>query len=984
MRFHDSPYRFILLLIYLFLFFFRLQAGETGKVSGRVIDKSTNQVLAGATIRIISKISEGVEEKYYKPLGATTDINGTYYILSVPPGIYNIQCSYIGYGDEVVTKVKVSIDRTSKVDFALAAQTQVTGEVVITAFSPLKVEQDLTATKQTYEVEQVKEIAGVQDIGDILALQPDILDDHFRGGRLGQSAYLIGGSSIVNPLSNQRAFSPIVNGLKQVEVLTSGFSAEYGNAQSGIVNMIPKEGGDTWKTTLDISGAMPGYKTWGGNPYNHENQQFFDLLARGEEWLKNDPSTGVALWNLGNSFSSYAAPLSGEAGSMRDTMRAARIAQAFFYQSLRDVGLEFNNTVDSRIDFTISGPLNESTKLFVTGRQRTNYPILPTPYPDMYRQIMSNLTYQPTESDKFGFRFIWDYQFENLIATSSFLRLLYNRTMGVTKSVQNTYQFGFDWRKIFTNSLVMELKLNILNVLNQRKLEVLQDGEYGYTYTNYSNWATTYTDPAQHTFVSLPSEKWNDRVNTLDFHGFLNYQINGFNLLKTGIQIAQNRVNVNRDMGISNESSYRKVRFEVAPYEGGIYLQDKMEFEGFIANVGLRLDFYDMNTNYYSNLFSPLKNPYYDETKPPELRGKYYDASLADKKRTSLYTKLQPRVGLSFPISESSVFHINYGTFTQRPSYEQIFYNQIDNYGQIYILGNPRLKPENTKMYDLGIVNAFPAGIKFDISAYYKDIKDLVESAYYIDKQQNSYFSFSNRDYSDVKGFFITIEKNDENLELFARYNYEAATGKSSNEFDALVTYFENPPEGQNAVELPAAADVYMDYDRTHKLVSNIRYKLNDDEGGEVFGLYPLENSSISVTFRLFSGRPYTYDNTGQRLRFNKRTPTEYDLRARIQKRLRIGSTNLTVYLEGMNLLNMKIFNYSAVFSGNNINSSTRSASDLSRNNTDHYEKEPGTIDIFRPGPFSVQNDNPYISSQAMYVYQNQPVSFRLGLIFGF
>ncbi len=936
-------------------------AGETGKLSGKVIEAATKQPSFGANVVIVSRLVDGQEENISKQHGATTDINGNYFILNIPPGTYTVKCSYIGFKDEVITNVKVMIDKTTKVDFSLVAGGHTTSEVVVTAFNDKKVEVDLTATKQTYEIEKVRELAGIEDIGDILTLQPDIIDDHFRGGRVGQSAYLMGGTSIVNPLSNQRAFSPIVSGLKTVEVLTSGFSAEYGNAQSGVINMVPREGGEKWKTSLDISGTLPGYKTWGGSPYSTSNLQFYNLLKNVDEWLnENKVTPGKYLWDNGYGFSNYM-PSDGSF-SHADSLRVASISRANWLQSIRDVGLEYDNTVDSRFDLTLSGPVSDNVKVFFVGRQRTTYAIVPTTEPNLYRQMMANITFQPTNDDKIGLRLTWDNSFENSFSSSNWLRYLFNRTLTMNKLYQSNIQAGLDWSRVLNAANVFNLKLNYLNLRSSNKLELLTDDQYQDVYTTQSNWYNYY-GPSNHQIGSFASNRGLDIVQTYDMHANITSQFNTNNLLKAGFQFTYNNLNVDRDMSITNAASYRKVKFNVFPFEGGLYAQDKLEFEGFIANVGLRLDYYDMNTSYYSDLYSPLRNPYYDETKPIGEKGAYYDASLALKTKTKLYTRLQPRVGFSFPVSESSVFHVNYGTFTQRPSYDQIFYNQVNKYGDIQILGNPRLKPENTKMYDIGIVNAFPGGFKLDVSAYYKDIKDLVDAAYYVDRLQQVYQTYTNRDYSDVKGFFITVENNDDNLDLFVRYNYESATGKSATSLDAPVTYYENPAEGYASVKLPDPEDIFMNYDRTHKLTSNIRYKFLNDEGPELDGIYPLENMSFSITFSLYSGRPYTWDVNGEGLKYNKRTPTEKELRARVQKAFKFGSTSINFYAEGLNLLNGKIYNYTGVFD-NTVN-------------TPRWEYDQRNIDTYT-------YYEPYTTSQSVYIYSNQPRNFRFGVIVNF
>src|ERR1035437_8187137 len=258
-------------------------------------------------------------------------------------------------------------------------------EVIVTAYSPQKVEIDLTATKQTYNVSNIRGIAGVSNISDILDLQPDVIDDHFRGGRIGQSAYLIGGSSINNPLTNSRSLNPIISGFQQVEVYISGFSAEYGNAQSGIINMVSKEGGEKWRTTIEAAALPPYYKTFGGSVYMPSNLYFYNEILDVNEWLKENPILpGTPLFDGGNSFLSTYLPK-----NLNDTLKLARIGQLLWLQSVHDAGLKYNNTADSRLDFTIGGPLLSNLKVFIAGRQETISPIVPTPQPNVDRQIMS-------------------------------------------------------------------------------------------------------------------------------------------------------------------------------------------------------------------------------------------------------------------------------------------------------------------------------------------------------------------------------------------------------------------------------------------------------------------------------------------------------------------------------------------------------------------------------------------------------------------
>jgi len=323
---------------------------------------------------------------------------------------------------------------------------------------------------------------------------------------------------------------------------------------------------------------------------------------------------------------------------------------------------------------------------------------------------------------------------------------------------------------------------------------------------------------------------------------------------------------------------------------------------------------------------------------------------------------LQPRIGISFPVSEHSVFHLNYGTFTQRPNFNQLFYNQITLNEDVDVLGNPALKPENTNAYDVGLVQGLPYGFRLDVSAYYKDVRDLVESAYYTDRNFEVYRTYINRDYADIKGFHVSLEKVGSGLRGYLRYNYEAAKGKSSNDLNAPVNFFETPDPTYGKVKLPDPEDVYLDYDRTHKLLLNLRYSTSKEWGPAILGVHPFGEFSISSTYRLMTGRPYTWDETGQGLKYNKRTPTEHDWRMRIQKKFRFGGTRMTWYFEGFNLLNEKVYHYSRIFAD--------------ERETARYEQGQNVL-IY-------DEYAPYTTSQAIYVINNEPRHYRMGLIFEF
>lgn len=951
---------FILILITSLLFSQTIIfAGITGKISGQVTDAVTGETLLGANIILLSKWVDGEEQPLNFIYGASTDLEGEYFILNIQPGLYSVKVSYVGYQSEVVTKVAVDVDRTTVVNFSITEQQIQTDEVTVVAFSPKKVEPDVTATKQVYNMADVQSIAGVADITDILQLQADVVDDHFRGGRVGETQYLLSGGSIVNPLTNGRAFSPIVTGMQQVEVYTSGFGAEYGNAQSGVVNMMAREGGNKWDTRMEAAVIPAYYKTWNGSPYSPNNLYFYNTLQNLEAWLEENPTQpGRPLYDAGYGFSGVYLPERNvwppNPLTRDDSLFVAKFGQVSWMQSVRDIGLEYDNTPDIRIDFTTGGPITKNLKTFTAARLNSESPKVPLVESDMELQLMTNFTYQMDKDNRFGFRFIYDQTSEGYM-NSSWLRWLFDRTFYVTQRRNNTLQYSLSWNHIYSSATVIDVKFNVLDSYAENRIELLREGQFLEDYSNGTNWVD-YTGPSNHTITKLNDDRGDQQTYTYDFNASILSQMGRSNLVKAGVQFTYYELIVNQEVNVTNVGSYRKVNFNAFPYEGGIYIQDKLELAGFIANLGLRFDFYNFNTDYYSDIYSPLRNPNYDPSLPYLERGQYYDPDLAAQEATQIYTRLQPRLGFSFPLSETTVFHLNYGTFTQRPAFNSVFFSQVTSFNEIEVLGNPRLKPENTKAYDIGLVQAFAFGMKLDVGAYYKDVTDLIETAYFYDDQQSVYRTFINRDYADIKGFSVNIEQTIGEIRGYLRYNYEAATGKSSNTLDAPVTFFENPPEGQESIDLPDPGDVYMDYDRTHKLVANLRYLTPKD-------LAVIGNMSFSVTYKFFTGRPYTWDVTGKGLKYNQRTPQENDIRMRIEKRFKTGSTNITVYLEGFNMLNEEVYNYSRTFN-NDIN-------------TPKWENERENILVY-------DEYYPYTTDQSVYLLTNLPRHFRIGAIVKF
>jgi hypothetical protein len=227
-------------------------AGTTGKLAGEVKDKQTGELLPGVNV-----VLEGTT------IGSVTDANGRYYILLIAPGTYSVTASLIGYQTVKVSNVKVNVDLTTTVNFEISQQTLELGEKIeIVAERPL-IQKDGVTTMQVTEAEVVENMVA-DDFKDVLTLNSGITTAPVRDGQTGEGQYFIRGSR-----SNEAGF--LVDGLyvrdgitggvgsevntsaiEELQVISGNFNAEYGNAMSGIVNIVTQEGGA--KTAFEFRG----------------------------------------------------------------------------------------------------------------------------------------------------------------------------------------------------------------------------------------------------------------------------------------------------------------------------------------------------------------------------------------------------------------------------------------------------------------------------------------------------------------------------------------------------------------------------------------------------------------------------------------------------------------------------------------------------------------------------------------------------------
>ena len=267
---------FILCLIFLQFIF----AGTTGKISGKVVDEN-NQPLIGCNI-----VVKGTS------LGAATNIKGEYFILNIPPGKYDLTASMIGYGTVTVEGTLVMVDLTAKTNFFLKPET-IEGDVITVTAEKPTVRLDQTSMSAVVSSEDIENLP-VTDVGDVIELQAGIVRDpnggfHVRGGRSSEVSFWVDGVATTDSYDGSSGLEIENAGIQEVQVISGTFNAEYGQAMSGIVNVVTKDGGLNYQGNLDFFSG--GYHT------NHSN--LYSISSPFSSWQSFTDLNGDGNWDYG-------------------------------------------------------------------------------------------------------------------------------------------------------------------------------------------------------------------------------------------------------------------------------------------------------------------------------------------------------------------------------------------------------------------------------------------------------------------------------------------------------------------------------------------------------------------------------------------------------------------------------------------------------------------------------------------------------------
>lgn len=836
--FSENP-NIVFAVILLLSFSFFAPAQTSGKLSG-VVKSADGEPLIGVNVLVV-----GTE------LGAATDLDGSYFILNVRAGTYSLQFEYLGYQTRVVEDVRVSADKTTRIDAVLSPETITGQEVVVTAEKPL-VEFSVTSTVATVTSEDIA-LLPVQSLDDIVNLQAGVIDGHFRGGRLGEVQYQVDGVTVNNPYDNKSTLRLDRSVLEEVQVVSGTFDAKYGQAMSGVVNAVLKSGSERFEYSGEI---------YGGDYYTSDEERYPNNQL--------DDFNPVAIHN-------FQLTLSGPVPLPKTTFFAS--------------GRWFEN----------EGYLFGERRFMPTDSNNLEIPVL---YPTGDGKIVSmNSQEEWSGQFKLSNRSISNVQVSYQAVFNDLTGQTYNNAYrfdpeGIKTQHTFSISHGLDW--IHTLSSKLFYKLNVRQNYFDYSDYVYEDS------TKYIEAGPAQGHPNYEygAFIEgVDFDRFNQVTNALVGKGEVTWQASPVHLLEGGIEAQGAEMTfgppgyyvryANGEVQIrnANDPDFRPdepLEQTYYPLQLAAYLQDRVEWGDLVIRAGLRLEMFDAQSNIPSNLRNPAN----------AIPG----SELSYPQETTVKTSLAPRLGLSFPITSLASIYFSYGHFYQMPGLGNLYNHadysilkELQEGGANYrtVMGNPDLKPELTAQYEFGLKQALSNFVGLEFVAFYKDIRDLLGVEIITTDNVSEYVRYTNVDFGSAYGFTVALDQRFIGpLSSSVDYTFQAARGNSSDP-DETATRAE-------AGKDPRPRDIPFNWDQTHTLNAQLV-------------LAQPRSYSLSAILRLGSGQPYTPSmgsgfNAQLETNSGRKDPFALvDLRA--EKFFNLGTVNMSVFGRVFNLFNEHFVN---------------------------------------------------------------------------
>jgi len=823
-------------------------------------------------------------------IGTMAFTDGFYIIKGLRPGTYTIKASYISYavGSQTIT---LAPGEVRNLDFRLEVQAIMAEAYEVSAERAL-IEVDRTGSSHYISGQQLESLP-LDQMVDMIAQQPGVtLQDnaiHIRGGRADDTMFVVDGMSVNDPLSGGGyGYSIDPSLINEIEIMTGGFNAEYGQAVSGVVNVSTKEGNDYLEGRVSIKRDY----LWEAVP-------------------KSDPRDYRDFSDVGE-------------GQNIDVVKASLSGPDPLSAGLKALGLNLPGT--QYLLVSGSADIRDGFLPIYSRQNRLESPI----YKDDF--------WSPREDNNWNGMAKWTWN----LTPDHKLNVTTSRNVDINQGFRlagegypRPFIDSLDSALVFTNENILT-QVQYRQVLSEKSWFEVQLGRNFYRQhinVNGNDDRSTYV-PIDYSNLDLANratgtaDRWHDHyVESYTLKGSYSFMGAKDNEFKTGLDLSltemqlidlQNDLSDPPDgkLGIGQDI------FRAHPITGAAYFQDTIKYRGLVVNAGVRTDFWAPGREVEKVMDRPDEYLFITDDMVTEFEDKTYGAL---GRRWKM--RLSPRLGLSFPVTERDKFFFNYGHFSQWPRFAYV-YPQLETQvaSKIQLLGNPNLDPKVTVEYETGIQHEFGGlwslGVTFfnrDIYDYAKSVQlDAVEIGADETPDPNDSDSITinpvryfNGDSARSLGVEISVIKRTTRwLSGSANLELQRSTGTNSDADQGyLAAIYSQTDAGPNVGGLRREP---LLWDKPWSASVNIDFSVFEKERPELFGWRLPPNWSLNILASAESGQRYTtLTYVGPNLpslqgdRYGSIGPYKSSFNVRLSKFWKFGKREkLTFSLEIRNLFN--------------------------------------------------------------------------------
>ncbi len=845
---------------------------ERGAISGKVSDKKTGHALPFANVTIVDA-----------KLGGLTDSEGLYRI-AAPAGTHVVRVQFLGYRPEEQTGVVVSQGKTTTLNFQLADIVVREEKAIEVSAERRLVEVKQGATIRSISASEIRNLP-VQTVSEVLQQQAGVNIEgdqvHVRGGRSDETIFVVNGVTNRDLVTgNSTAGKLSARSVSEVNVATGAYDVRYGNALSGVVDVRLKDGGDRLDGGVTVTNGTYGART-------------VQLVAGGP-----DPVFRPMLHRFG---------VPGDFASIVDVSGSLFETR---FRALNGNSIGFFERFFSPSDLP---RLKSSYTDSFLGR-RFHYGSFFAPSQDNDWSARYGLTWKPNNRNKMTFNFV-----KRLAIDQGFSRTFID-------AQGNTTDPSFPWRwahrldhapTIFEDNVQSSLEWR--RTLSTTGYTQFQLSRYFYAQRQDvmgKQW-TEYDSPEPNDITTDPF------YDTGDANIWQDTRTTSWAIEASAVQ----RLFKRHEFELGIEHQFQSVQYLtvqdpwvfdpdglgrshdlwlVHPWVGDVYVRDRIEYEGFIGNLGLRADYWFAGRE----AESAMADTGNANITPSSRDDFYHEAHSFFGRRYKIH--VSPRVIIAHPITENSSFFFNYGQFTQNPSYRYVYSKLTSISSEAFPLqGNPNLNPKVSINYEVGAKDQFTPTAAVNLTFFVKDVYDYPSATTVYRSEGASLVPvllYLNGSFARAKGFEIELQKRRSRYwSGRLTYTFQQTKGKDTDPNEQKIVV-----EGGGDAGETRLGQIFMSWNRPHQLFANLDLRFDDEVPR---GLAWVRHSGLNVIVQARSGRPYTPMTAvdGRLVQIgesnSKNAPVQFTTDVKVNHVFHVMGQRIDLGVQGTNIFNNYIIN---------------------------------------------------------------------------